>query len=140
MTTSIYAALLGLMLIALSIYVIRSRREMKAALGDGSHNEVRRRMRAQANFTEYAPIFLILLGYAEYNGLNIFIVHLFGVVFLLGRISHAYSLLKYEQYENDKLINFPKWRVRGMICTFSTIGLLSSIILIQVIALMVMFK
>ena len=131
MITPIYAALLGIILIALSINVIKSRRKFGAGLGDADNMEMKRRIRAQANLAEYTPIFLILLGYAEYQQMPHWAVHLFGLIFLSGRIMHAYSLLKAEQYDGHKLIANPIWRIRGMICTFNCIGLLSFIVLVQ---------
>jgi uncharacterized protein len=92
---------------------------------------MRRRIRAQGNLAEYAPFFLILLGYAEHGGLPLWAVHLFGITFLAGRVMHAYSLLKAEQYTTHKLTSNPVWRIRGMICTFNAIGLLALILLVQ---------
>lgn len=131
MTTPLYAALLALMLIGLSVNVIKGRRKFGAGIGDADNIEMQRRIRAQANLTEYAPIFILLLGFAEYQDLPYWAVHLFGVVFLAGRMMHAYSLLKAEPYEGQKLTANPIWRIRGMICTFNCIGLLALIVLIQ---------
>lgn len=131
MATSIYAAVIGLMLIGLSIYIIKSRRTFGAALGDADNIEMTRRIRAQANLTEYAPIFLILLGFAEHNGLPLWAIHLLGIIFLAGRMMHAYSLIRAERYDQYRLTINPVWRIRGMICTFNCIGLLALIVLIQ---------
>jgi uncharacterized membrane protein YecN with MAPEG domain len=133
MITPIYAALLGLMLIGLSFNVIKQRTNIRAALGDGDNIEMKRCIRAQANLAEYAPIFLILLGYAEYHNLPYWALHFFGFVFLIGRLMHAYSLLKAEKYEHQTLVSRPVWRIRGMMCTLNTIGLLSIIILVQTV-------
>ncbi|MBI1301901.1 MAG: glutathione metabolism protein [Alphaproteobacteria bacterium] len=131
MVTPIYAALLGLMLIGLSVNVIKGRRKFGAGLGDADNIEMKRRIRAQANLAEYAPMFLILLGYAEHNGLPLWAVHVLGIIFLAGRVMHAYSVLKAEQYDQHKLTANPIWRIRGMICTFNMIGILALIILVQ---------
>lgn len=132
MITSFYSALLGLCLIVLSIQTILARRKFGVGLGDGKQLEMMRYTRAQANFAEYSPFFLILLGFSEINGLQLGMVNLFGLLFLVGRIMHAFSLLRHEQYDSQsKLIITPKWRIRGMICTFVSIGSLSIIILIQ---------
>ncbi|MDX1975223.1 MAG: MAPEG family protein [Rickettsiales bacterium] len=131
MTTSLYAALVALMFIALSVNVIRGRRKNKIALGDNGNHDMQRRMRAQGNFAEYAPIFLILLVLAEYNGLPTYGVHGLGVLFLLGRISHAYGILKAEQHRNGQIPSGLGYRIRGMVCTFTTLGILVSILLTQ---------
>jgi uncharacterized membrane protein YecN with MAPEG domain len=105
MITPLYVALLGLFFIGLSVHVLRGRRQFGIAVGDADHHEMKRRMRAQGNFAEYTPLFLIMLGYVEHGGLSVYAVHLFGIVFIAGRMMHAYSLLKYEQYKEGKLSN-----------------------------------
>ena len=132
MITAIYCAVIGLMLIALSINVIKGRRNFGAGIGDANNIELIRRIRAQSNLAEYSPIFILLLGFAEKGGLSLMLTHLIGLIFISGRIMHAYSILKAEQYDSqNKLTKNPIWRIRGMICTFSTIGILSLIVLIQ---------
>jgi uncharacterized protein len=131
MTTSIYIALLALMLIALSIHTIKGRRQFGAGMGDAGHIEMRRRIRAQGNFAEYTPLFLLMLWASETAGLPAYGVHGFGIAFMAGRLMHAYSLLHHEVYQGEKLANNPIWRIRGMICTFSVVGVLAVILLIQ---------
>lgn len=128
--TGLYAGLLGVMLIWLSIRVIRARRKSGTALGDGGEFDIFRRGRAHANFTEYTPVFLILLGLSEMMGLYPFLVHGFGLVFIAGRVMHAYSLIVHERYVDGKLQHFPNWRVRGMVCTFGCIGMLSAYVVL----------
>ena len=129
MITGLYAALLGLMLIFLSIQVIRGRYRAQAALGDRGDVELLRRQRAQGNLTEYAPIFLLLLFFAEAQGLPVFWLHLLGLVFIGGRIFHAYGLLKAESY-NEGFSN-GQYRMVGMLSTFGCITALSLILLIR---------
>lgn len=131
MTISLYAALSCLMFITLSVNVIRGRRKNKIAIGDDGNHDMQRRMRAQGNFAEYTPIFLLLLGLAEYNGLPAYVVHGLGVFFLLGRISHAYSILKTEQYGNGQKPSGFGYRICGMVCTFMVLGILAAMLLIQ---------
>lgn len=132
MITSIYASLLALLLIVLSINVVKGRKKFAVSLGDSDNIQMRCRVRAQANLAEYAPIFIILLGFSEHNGLPVWAVHIFGLIFLIGRFMHAYSLLKEEKYDQfNKLVAIPIWRIRGMICTFISIGMLAIILLVQ---------
>jgi len=131
MITPIYSALLALMLVGLSVHVIRGRRLMSIGLGDFNNIEMMRRIRAQANFAEYAPIFLILLGFAEYNRLPHWAVHLIAILFVVGRVMHAYSLLRAERYTDGKLISKPLFRISGMVCTLTSLIVLSLILLIQ---------
>jgi uncharacterized protein len=127
MITSLYAGLSGLLLISLSIYVIMARNNFKVSLGYGDNIAMTRRIRAHANLVEFAPLFLILLGFSEYHNLPSWVIHSFGGAFVLGRISHAYSMLKHEKYEGGKLVSKPIWRICGMLITLMSISLLSLI-------------
>ena len=51
--TPVYAALLGLLFIALSVRVIRLRRSRKVAVGARGDEAIERAMRVHANFAEY---------------------------------------------------------------------------------------
>ena len=131
MITSLYTALLALIFIALSVNVVRSRQMFKVALSDGNKDVMKQRIRAQGNFAEYTPLFLIMLGVAEYNRLPGYAIHILGVLFITGRILHAYSLLLDEKYNNGKLVNGGRYRVRGMVFTLASIGMLVTILIIQ---------
>jgi uncharacterized membrane protein YecN with MAPEG domain len=131
MITPLYAALLALMFIVLSLHVIRGRRHLQIGIHDGNNDEMRRRIRAQANFAEYTPIFLILLAFTEIEGLPAYAVHAFGLLFIAGRIIHAYGLLKGERHQNGVLLGGVRFRIRGMACTFLCIGILAVVSLVQ---------
>lgn len=131
MITPIFASILALMLVGLSINVIKERRKSKTGVGDNNNYELTRKIRAQANLAEYAPTFIILLFFTEYLGLAKWAIALFGIIFVLGRISHAYSLLKAEKYEGSRLLEAPKWRITGMIITFNCLIFLAVITFIQ---------
>ena len=129
MITSLYAAFLALMFIGLSVYVILGRGAAGVALGQGEFLLLRR-VRAQGNFAEYAPMFLLLLALAEMQSLVVWAVHGFGLVFMLGRALHAFSLLKHERYVDGKLVGFPLFRVAGMMLTFGCISGLALVLLV----------
>lgn len=131
MITSIFASILALMLVWLSVNVIKGRRTLKIGVGDDNNMQLTLRIRAQANLAEYAPIFIILLGFSEYLGLYKWAVILFGIAFVIGRILHAYSLLVAEKYDGNKLTTNPKWRILGMVIIFNCLIFLSIIIFIQ---------
>ena len=72
--------------------MVRSRRELSVGLGDGGQESLLRAQRAQANFTEYVPIALILLAVAESQVLTGWLLHTAGAILVLGPILHAWGL------------------------------------------------
>ncbi len=129
MITGLYAAVLSCLLIILSVSVIKGRRQNKVAYGDHDIPMLQKRVRAHSNFVEYTPFFLILLGVLEYLELPFYGLHLLGLLFLAGRISHAYGLSIAERIEDKKLVN-SHFRVYGMVGTFTAIGSCAALILI----------
>lgn len=92
--TMITAGLLGLLLLFLGGYVIAGRVSFKVNLGDGGHEEMQRRMRAQANFVEYVPMALILIALMENATIGPpWLVMALGGVLVVGRVWHAQGLL-----------------------------------------------
>jgi len=93
-TTLMTAGLLGLIFLVLSVRVISVRGSTKVMFGDGGDQTLLSRMRAQANFAEYAPILLILLGLVEYiNGTNMLVAGA-GWVIVLSRLCHAIGMAR----------------------------------------------
>jgi len=86
--TPIYAALITLIYIALSWHIIRYRRANMISLGDNGDKALLKRMRAQANCAEYAPLGLVLLLLTEAQGAPALTVHLLGCMLVAGRILH----------------------------------------------------
>ena len=94
----IYVALSTFILYRLSVNVIIERRKNKVSFGDEGNRTLMRRIRAQGNFIEYIPLFLISLIGIEwicyYKNIPYYLiyVHFFGIIFILGRIFHIISL------------------------------------------------
>ena len=82
------------------------RRDFKVSVGDGGHEPLLRRMRAQANFIEHAPFFLILLGGLELSGANRSALAAIALVFVLARVAHGIGM----DADRDH-----RWRGYGMI-------------------------
>lgn len=68
------------------------RRQFKVSVGDGGNEALLRRMRAQANYIEHAPFFLILLALLELAGANSWLLWSAGIAFVLARIAHGYGM------------------------------------------------
>lgn len=93
MTSAIYASLSALLIVALSLRVIKVRRNKQISLGDGNDEELITAIAAQSNAIEYIPITLLLLFALEYNNANIFLVHAFGIALMTSRLIHARGIL-----------------------------------------------
>lgn len=115
--TTLTAALLGLCQFWLTLQVIKLRRRHHVSIGDQSHKDLALAIRAHANFTEYVPISLILLGLAELNGGHPLALAGFAVLMLAGRLLHAWAFL------HDRELSWP--RVRGMQFTLVTLASLA---------------
>lgn len=90
----ITAGLLGILLIALSAYVIAGRVKFKIDLGDGDNPAMVQRIRAQANFVEYVPVALILLMLVEHAGIGPrWLAMAMGGALVVGRVLHAQGLV-----------------------------------------------
>ncbi len=110
----LYAALLALLFIYSSAQTIKVRRRVRVAVGDGGNSEMLRAMRVHANFAEYVPFTLVLLGMLELQASPVWVLHTLGVLLLVARCSHAYGVSQSDE-------NF-RFRVLGMMGTFSTMG------------------
>lgn len=64
----------------------------KVSMGDGGNPRVVCRMRAHANYTEYTPFVLILLGLIEAARGTSLILWAIGGAYLLARIAHAFGM------------------------------------------------
>lgn len=91
--TSGLAALAAVALVALSVPVSAQRFRAKVSLGHGRDKALEARVRTQANFVEYVPLTLIVLGLAEAGGAPTPAVWAIAVAVALGRAAHAYGIL-----------------------------------------------
>lgn len=109
----LYAALLGILYLALTYAVIKNRYRLGLSLGDGGDLRMNRCIRGHGNFAEYVPLSLLLLGFAEIGGTGATIIHIGGGLLLFGRLFHAYAMVLTE--------NNPTARRYGMIMTLASI-------------------
>jgi uncharacterized membrane protein YecN with MAPEG domain len=122
--TSVYAALLALLFLVLSIRVMSERRRSHVPFGEGTSETLKRRIRAQANFVEYAPITLILMALLELQGAGSFMLNVVGLLLLIGRVTHAWGIGRVP--ENLRL------RIIGI--TLTILAILLSVIALLAIA------
>jgi uncharacterized membrane protein YecN with MAPEG domain len=90
--TVFYAGLLGLLALALAIRVSRTRAATKIPLGDGGNETMQRAIRAHANFIEFVPLCLILIGLLEMAHAPRWLVHGLGIALVIARLLHAWGM------------------------------------------------
>jgi uncharacterized membrane protein YecN with MAPEG domain len=115
--TALYAGLMGLWLLGLGFAVIRQRRRHDVSVGDGGVRELELAIRAHGNACEYVPIALILLGLAEGMSAPGWVVHLFGLMLVAGRLLHGGYFLVGARQLNVRFV--------GMLLTIGMIGSVS---------------
>ncbi len=105
MITGLYAALLGLMFLALTHYVIAGRKQYHVGLGDGGNEDLATRVRIHGNFAETVPLVLVLMMLVEMQGAPLLSLHAMGLTLIAGRIAHIVGLRR----------SILRWRVVGMV-------------------------
>jgi uncharacterized membrane protein YecN with MAPEG domain len=91
-TIALYAALLGLVGVALTANVIRNRVRSHVDTGAGGDIRLAQAIRAHGNFAEQVPLALIVLGFAEALGQRAFVLHILGAALVAARLASAYAL------------------------------------------------
>lgn len=116
--TSVFASLATLIYIALAFRVIVIRRTKRISLGAGTDPRLETRMRQHGNFSEYAPLTLLLMGMAELQGASNALLIGLGLALIVSRTAHAFGLGLMSKPIGLKLRTF------GMISCFSILIIL----------------
>ena len=95
--TPVYAALIAILFVILSVNVILQRRRSRISVGDRGEKDMIKAMRTQSNCAEYAPFGLLLIAMVEMQGAGVWLVNLPGLSLLAGRLLHAYGFGKTPQ-------------------------------------------
>ena len=109
----LYAAILALLFVALSIRTVQMRRRFRIAIGDAGNHALLRAMRVHSNFAEYVPFCLLLILFVEMSGANVLLVHALAWCLIVGRASHAFGVSQTRE-------NY-RFRIFGMVMTFATL-------------------
>ena len=91
-TTLSLAAAAALINFWLSYRIGQLRHDLKVSVGDGGHELLQRRMRAQLNFAENVPLVLILAAAIELSGKGGMWLEPVGAVYMLGRVLHGLGM------------------------------------------------
>ncbi|AIR68083.1 MULTISPECIES: MAPEG family protein [Dickeya] len=114
MVSALYVVLSALLLVKLSVDVVKLRMQYRVAYGDGGFYELQTAIRVHGNAVEYIPIGGLLLVLMEMNGAMNAMIHLCGIMLLLGRLCHYYGLRHREL----------NWRRSGMAATYVSLLLM----------------
>jgi len=90
--TALWAGLLGLLMLALAIQVVRTRVTEKVGFGDGGNPLMLQRIRVHGNFVEYVPMVLLLMLVLELDGTPPGVLHALGASLFVARLLHAFGL------------------------------------------------
>ena len=117
--TPLYAGLLALLFLVLSWRVIQFR-QRGIALGDGGDPRMLRLIRGHANFAEYVPLTLLMMGFLETGQTSIHVLHALGIVLLVSRLLHGYSLSFTDRFRFGRTwgagLTFAVLGVSGVLC------------------------
>ena len=89
------AGLLAVVFVALSARVVMGRTSGRVLLGDGgadSGSALLVAIRSHANFAEYVPLCLILIGGLEAGDGHTLLVKLLGIVLVISRLAHPVGM------------------------------------------------
>ena len=117
--TSLYASILGLLIIYLAFRVASFRKSSQVGLGDGGDTKALKLIRTHANAVEYIPTLLILMGIYELNGGSSLVLNILGSLAVFARFFHAFGLSKSSGYSLGRFV--------GTITTFVIIIVLSAL-------------
>ena len=125
MVTPLYAGLLVLWFLVLSIRVIRRRGSGGIALGDGGDPGMLRVIRGHANFAEYVPLALLLMAILELSRFSIYVLHALGLTLLVARLLHGYALSFTQQFKFGRIagasLTFLVLFVASLLCVYQAI-------------------
>jgi len=115
--TALYAGVFALLLIVLGLRVVTMRRSLNVGLGDGGEERLARAIRVHGNAVEWGLVVLLLMLVAELNRASGLMLHCCGVVFVVGRVLHAFGL--------NQSSKRSRGRVLGMIATMAVLVVLA---------------
>lgn len=104
--TLLYAGIMGLFYLAISLYVVRQRTQKKIGLGHDNDpsSPLFRAVRIHANFSEFVPFILFLFLLDEMTGRNPLVLHALGFSLLIARCAHYAGIKKTDRSSPERLI------------------------------------
>ena len=122
--TPLYAGLLALWFLVLSWRVVQRRRG-GIFLGDGGDQALQRVIRGHANFAEYVPLALLLMGMLEVSRFSVYVLHALGITLLVARLLHGYALSFTAQFTRGRFwgatLTFAVLAIEALLCLYQGI-------------------
>lgn len=124
--TAFYGGLFGILFVILSVRVSAARARARAHHGDGGDVALQRWIRIQANFAEYVPIALLLIGLNENGGAREWVVRTLLIALLAARLAHPAGMLAPEGSVRQYALRAP-----AMVVTWSVVLAASALLLVR---------
>lgn len=121
--TAVYGGLLGLMFLVLSLAVAWGRFRFGAHHGDAGQELLRRLIRIHANFAEYVPLTLVLIGLAEAQGRPPALIHALLAILLVARLLHPLGMLAPVASQRQFVLRAP-----SMLATWAVMGVAAALL------------
>lgn len=91
--TAALAGAAAIFLVLLSFPIANRRRSQKISSGDAGDEGFNRMIRAQANFVEYTPLAILVIGISELNGFHTHYVCALAATLAAARVLHPIGLI-----------------------------------------------
>jgi uncharacterized membrane protein YecN with MAPEG domain len=124
--TAAYLGILGLLYVVLGLQVSRLRQGNQVLFGDGGNIKLRSAIRAHANFSEYVPITVLMVGLLEMSGMPALWVHLLMAALLVARLAHPLGM-----YVGPRSLQFQICRVGGILLTLLVLIVSAVLLLVR---------
>jgi len=119
--TSLFAGILALIYVVLSVRIIQLRWRHRVGIGTNKVEELQRAVPAHGNFIEYVPLMLLMLALIEFSGVGSAWIYGLGGALTIARIAHAAGL------SSNAGVSWP--RTVGVLGTFSVLLLQAGILI-----------
>lgn len=124
--TPLYAAILALLVVGLTLRVVRLRWKFKVGIGTGDERELAKAIRAHGNAVETIPLALVLMLLVELGSVQTATLHWAGAALVVGRYAHAFGLSRHAGTSVGRTV--------GMLLTMLVVLFLAGLLISRVIA------
>ena len=124
--TPLYAAILALLVVGLTLRVVHLRWKFKVGIGTGDERTLAKAIRAHGNAVETIPLALVLMMLVELGPVPATALHWAGAALVAGRFAHAFGLSRHAGTSFGRMV--------GMLLTVLVVLFLAGILVGRMIA------